>query len=168
MTVHQRVVCRLAERQQKGKRDHRALPLQIPPMAQGEDAPGEGHANNKAFPDITDDIWVKVASHMRGAPVLELPTTDADFGPEEEVTTSAPRKGGRKSGKIGTADTTVLQKITWPYEVVCTNTVQPTEYEKISVTLFVIGFQIMMASEKENVRPFMLQHLQVLMEDTAL
>ena len=38
----------------------------------------------------------------------------------------------------------------------------------ISVTLFVSGLLTVMAGKKETVRPFMLQHLQDLMEDTEL
>ena len=95
---------------------------------------------------------------MKGASVLELPTTDEDFGFEDEVTTPAQRKRGLKSGKIRTADTTVLHKIIWPYEVVYTST-GPAEYEKMSITLFVSGFVMVMAIEKEKVRRFMLQYL---------
>ena len=53
-------------------------------------------------------IQVKVTGCMRGAPVLELPTMVEDSGSEEEAITPASRKRGFKSGKMCTADTTVL------------------------------------------------------------
>ena len=76
---------------------------------------GPGHTNHKAITDISDEIWAKVASHMRDAPVLELPIMGEDPGSEEEVITPAPRKRNLKSGKIQTTNTTVLCKITWPH-----------------------------------------------------
>ena len=51
--------------------------------------------------------------------------------------------------------------------MVYTSTGPPTEY-KMSVTLFVSRFLMVMTGEKENVRPFMLQHLQEEMEDVEL
>ena len=76
------------------------------------------HAYHEAVPDITDKVWVRVASHLKGDPALILPTTDEDSGSEgEEATTPALRMKGLKSGKICTADTTVLRKTTWPYTV---------------------------------------------------
>ena len=38
----------------------------------------------------------------------------------------------------------------------------------MSVTLFVNGYMMVMAREKDIVRPFMLQHLYELMEDAEL
>ena len=42
---------------------------------------------------------------------------------------------------------------------------KPTVYEEMSVTLFVSGFLMVMAGEKDDIKPYMLQCLQVLMED---
>ena len=66
------------------------------------------HANQNAVTDIADEVLAKVASHTRGALVLQLPTTAEDSQSEEEVTTPAPSKRSLKSGKIHTPDTTVL------------------------------------------------------------
>ena len=105
---------------------------------------------------------------MRGIPMLELPTTDEDCGSEEDEATLAPRKRDLKSGKVQTADTTVLYKITWPHEVIYTCTGQPEEYDQLIITIFVCGFLMVMATEKESIRPYMLQHLQNLMADVEL
>ena len=45
---------------------------------------------------------------------------------------------------------------------------QPAEYDQLSVTLFVSGYSMIIASEKKSVRPYMLQHLEDLMEDVEL
>ena len=91
-----------------------------------------------------------------------------DHRSDEEVNTHAPRKRALKFGKIQTADTTVLCKITWLNEFIYTYTGQPKEYEQMSITLFMKGFLIVMAIEKQSIRPFMLQHLWDLMEDMEL
>ena len=98
---------------------------------------GPSQAVHEPITDITDKVRVKVASHMRGAPVLQLPTMNDNSRSKEQVTTPAPRRRGLNSGMIHTADTTVFHKITWPHEVVYTSTGQPTEYKRMSVTLFI-------------------------------
>ena len=81
-----------------------------------------GHADHEAIPDISDKVQANMASHMRGAPVMELHTMNEDSRSDEEVTTPTPKKSALKSAKIRTTDTTVLCKITWLHEVVCTST----------------------------------------------
>ena len=49
--------------------------------------------------------------------------------------------------------------------VVYTSTGQPAVYEEMSVTLFVSGLLMVMAREKIAIKPYMLQHMQELMED---
>ena len=65
----------------------------------------------------------------------------------------APRKMGLRSWKDRAADTAVLQKITCPHEVVYTSTGQPTEYKSMSVTFFVGRFLMVIAGEKDNIKP---------------
>ena len=130
---------------------------------------GHGHANHEAITDIADEVQVKMASYMRGAPVLQLPTTNEDSRCEEEATTSAHRKWGLKSGKIYRADTTVIFKITWPHEVIYSRTGQCAEYVKMSATLFFFSrFLMVMAGEKIIIGHFMLQHLKKLKGDVEL
>ena len=61
--------------------------------------------------DISDEVQAKVARCMRGAPVLELHTTDEVSRSEEEVTTLESRLRALKSGNIRMADTMVLHNI---------------------------------------------------------
>ena len=86
---------------------------------------------------------------MRGAPVLELPTTDKDSGSEKEVTTLHP--GTKPSNLVRFGQQTPL-----PHEVIYTYTEQPVGYEQMSITLFVSSFLMVMAMEEESIRPFML------------
>ena len=114
---------------------------------------GPRHDDHETIHDIANKVWVRVASHLRGAPALDVPNTDVYSGSKEEATTPAPRTKGLKSGKIHTGYTTVLLKITWPHEMVYTSAGQPTVYEKMSVTLFVSGFQTVMAGRKITSSP---------------
>ena len=102
---------------------------------------------------------------MRVAPSLDLPTTDDDAGSEKKLTTPAPRRNGLKSGKTHTADTTLLRKITWPHEVVYTSSGHPTVFEEMSMSLFVSGYLTVIAGEKDQIKPYMIQHLQELIDD---
>ena len=123
---------------------------------------GPGHTGHEAILDIADEVCVRVTRHPRVAPALGLPTTDDDTESEEEVTTPAPRRKGLKSDKIctadtaDTADTAVLRKITWPHEVAYTRAGQSAVYEEISISLLVSGYLLVMAGEKDEIKPYMI------------
>ena len=71
-----------------------------------------------------------------------------------------------KSGKVHTADTTVLERITWPHEVVYTSAGRPVVNENMRISLS--GYLIVMAGERDQVKPYMIQYLQELMDDAEL
>ena len=55
-----------------------------------------------------------------------------------------------------------------PLEVVYTSASQPVVYEDMSISLCVSGYVMVMTGwggEKDQVKPYMIQHLQELMED---
>ena len=60
------------------------------------------------------------------------------------------RKVGLKSGKLKTADTSVLRKVVWPHEVVYMSTGWLAEYNQLSVPLFISGSLVVMSAEKET------------------
>ena len=115
------------------------------------------HPEPEMVQDIFDVVQGKVASRMKGAPVLELPTTDSDSRSEEEIV-PPPKITALKSAKVQTIDTPVLHKVTWPCKVIYICTGQPAEYDQLSITLFVSGIPMVIVLEKESVRPYMLQH----------
>ena len=41
---------------------------------------GPGQAYHEAIPDRANGVWARVASHLRGVPVLDLPTMEQDSG----------------------------------------------------------------------------------------
>ena len=125
------------------------------------------HPDPEVVADISNAVQEKVASWMRGAPVLELAITDEDSRSEEGAN-PATKMRALKTGKLQTADTTILHKITWTHKVIYTCTGQPAEYDQLSITIFVSGFLMVMILEKQSVRPYMLQHLQDLMADADL
>ena len=59
---------------------------------------------------------------------MDFITSDEDTESGEEATPT-PEKKALKSGKIRTADSSVLHKAIWPYEVVYTATGKPAEYD---------------------------------------
>ena len=124
---------------------------------------GPGHTKHEAITDITDEVHAKVASCMRGSLVLQLPTMDDNSGSDDEATTPAPRKGAsnleRSVPWIQQYFTRSPGHTRWSTQAEC---------EKMSVTLFISGFMMVMARENNNIKPFIFQHQQELMEDADL
>ena len=73
-----------------------------------------------------------------------------------------------KSGMHRTRETVVLNKVTWPHEVVYTSVNKPATYEDISIPLFVQGYIITMEGEEGPIRQKMATHLNELMSDAEL
>ena len=69
------------------------------------------------------------------------------------------------SGKLSTADTTVMLHVTWPHEVIYTPSGQPAIYDQLNNMAFVNGYLTVMAREPEQMKVRMLTHLQELFED---
>ena len=81
-----------------------------------------------AMVNISDALRVKVAKWMRGAPIIDLVTLDKDSDLGEE-TIPVPNKKALKSGHVRVADSSVLHKVMWPYEVVYTAMGKTAEYK---------------------------------------
>ena len=73
-----------------------------------------------------------------------LPTTDEDTEGEQEVHNQLRRKHRSTSGKLRNADTTVINQILWPHELVYTSSGQPAMYEDLSCMAFVNGYLSLM------------------------
>ena len=84
---------------------------------------------------ISEAIRAKVASRMHQTTILDLITTDEESGLKEEPTPE-PKRKNLKSGKLRTADSTVLHKLVWLHRVVYTTTRKPAEYNDIPIPLF--------------------------------
>ena len=61
------------------------------------------------------------------------------------------------------ADSSVLHKVVWPYELVYTTARKPAQYEDISIPLFVSGYLAVMVAEKLALHLLMAQHLHEVM-----
>ena len=66
------------------------------------------------------------------APVVDLITTDEEPGSEEDPTPK-PKRKSLKSGKLRTADSSVLNKVVWLHEMVYTTTGKSAKYEDIVI-----------------------------------
>ena len=62
----------------------------------------------------------------------------------------------------------MLNKITWPHEVVYTLAGMPISYQDMSVPQFVYGYLLVMDSEKADIRDQLASHLKCLMSDAQL
>ena len=69
-----------------------------------------------------------------------------------------------KLGKVWTADTLVSKKITWLHEVVYTSQGQSAIYGDMSVVLFDNSYLMILGEEPEEIKGYMLTHLQEIME----
>ena len=75
---------------------------------------------------------------------------------------------GLKSGKIRTTDSMVIRRVVWPHEMVYTMEGQPPVYSDMSIALFMNGYLTVLTAEAEDNKPFFLQRLQELMEDSEI
>ena len=74
------------------------------------------------------------------------------------------KKPNGVSGKLKTADTTVVHQVTWPHDVIYTPSGQPAMYDQLNSMAFVDGYLTVMAKELEHIRVKIIIHLQALME----
>ena len=65
-----------------------------------------------------------------------------------------------------TADILVSKKIIWPHEVVYNSKGQPAVYDDMCIALLVNGYPTVLGEESDEVKGFMLAHLQEVMENT--
>ena len=94
-----------------------------------------------------------------------LMTMDDDSA-DEEPATAQPRKHQKAvSGKLRTADNTVVNQITWPHELIYTPAGQPAVYEYVSPMMFVNGYLEVLARVEQDTKVQMLSHWQELMTD---
>ena len=98
---------------------------------------------------------------------MDFIISNDDSESREEVTLAL-RKKALISGKVRTTDSSVLHKVTWPYEVMYTVTSKPAEYKGISIPCFISEYLVAMATEKLSVHPLMVQHLRDLMSEAKL
>ena len=73
-----------------------------------------------------------------------------------------------KSGMHRTRTTIVLNKVTWPHEVVNISIAKPATYGDMSIPLFVQGYLITMEGEESPSMQKMAIHLNELMSDAEL
>ena len=83
---------------------------------------------------------VRLAERLTGAPAVYFPTTDEDSGQDEPPQIPGGRKSKGVSGKLRTADTTVVPRVTWPHEVIYSPSAQSAIYDQLFSIAFVDGY----------------------------
>ena len=110
-------------------------------------------------------MYARITDRLRGEPATYLTSTD-DESDAYNYSTALPRKKPKGTSDIlRTADTKVVNLITWPHEMIYTHTGQEAVYEELSSMAFVNGYLCAMAMEMEQVMVRMLHDLQEMMED---
>ena len=130
--------------------------MRVPPRPNLPSVPQDG------FPDGAE-VRIRVTNRLRAAPALPV-HTDKDTASEDKLEPPR-RKIALKLGKIQTADSLVTTTITWPHEVVYNCQGELAVYDDMSIALFVNGYLIILGEECNEVKGFMLAHLQEAMED---
>ena len=69
------------------------------------------------------------------------------------------------TGKPHTADSIVLEKVTWPHKVMFTPKGRPAVYGELAIMAFVREYLIVMDSQPQDIKAVMESHLQDLIED---
>ena len=107
---------------------------------------------------------------MRQLPTLSETTANEDsFSDDDDQPAHMHRSKNLKSGMDRrTGAITVLNKITWPHEVVYTSDGKPASYPDISVLQFVYGYLIVMESKEADIKVKMAAHLKDLMSDAQV
>ena len=67
-----------------------------------------------------------------------------------------------------TGATMVINRITWPHEVLYSASGKPAAYDELTMAAFVCGYLIVVILEDIQVKAQITQHLEELMEDTDL
>ena len=93
-----------------------------------------------------------VEHRVRTAHLQELAITDDEADGEEEARPQAPRGAARTSGKLRSANTAAVHRVTWPHEYVYTPEGQPSEYESMSSMAFVTGYMTIMDLQSDPIR----------------
>ena len=84
---------------------------------------------------------------------------------QDEGHLPAPRKAQTTLGKLRSADTSTIQKVLWPHELIFTPEGQPTAFESLSIMDFVNGFLTIMPLQTDAHRIKMSAHPQEMMKD---
>ena len=80
-------------------------------------------------PGVAQEIHWHVAHHLKRAPNMPRCYSEDDSDSDEEQVAPKKRRTAIKSGKMCTADTTVLKQIVWPHKLVYDPSGRPAAYD---------------------------------------
>ena len=115
--------------------------------------------------DVEEQIWLRVAHHIR-APYASLSaTTDNDSDGTEEEQPHPRRSAKITSSRLRTVDKTALMQVLLPHKLFFTPDGQPASYHSLSCMAFVNGYLSIMALQMDIIRNKMAIHLHEIMDD---
>ena len=117
------------------------------------------------FHGMEEQVCCRIIQHLRGTQPAYLPTTDEKSESEDQAPAQPRKKYKGTSSKLRTADTTVMNQVIWPHELIYTPSGQTAVYEALSKLAFVNGYLSVLTLELKNIKARMLTDLQEVMED---
>lgn len=88
---------------------------------------------------MSESVRCKLSHWLKQAPLLTESTIEEESDSEEMGVRQKFRKT-IKSGKVRTADATIVKRITWPHKLIYTARGQPAVYDRLTIHLFVSGY----------------------------
>ena len=113
---------------------------------------------------MEEQIHCRITQCLRVAQPAFLPTTDEESEPEDQAPAQPREKHKGTSGKLRMADTTDVNQIPWPHQLIYTPSGQPAVYEDLSSMVCVNGYLSVMPLESQDIKARMLTHLQEIMD----
>ena len=121
--------------------------------------------NQDRFHRMEEQVRCRITEHLRGVMPVYLLTTDDDSEADGGAPAQPMKKHKGTSGNLRTDDTTVVNQVIWPHELIYTPAGQPVLYKELISMAFVNGYLSVMALESQQVKVSMLAQLQDMMED---
>ena len=101
---------------------------------------------------------------LKKAPKTTFYSSDEESDSEEEMVACKRRRITIKSGKVCTADSTILKQIIWSHELVYRPSDKLAVYDELSLTLLIQGYLVILEAEMPQQKEAMLKHLSKLMD----
>ena len=108
----------------------------------------------------------KLARCFRQAPLLVESFTD-ESKPDREPDRRKKRKKALQSGKVRTAHSSVVKRITLPHELIYISGIEPVMYDLISMSQFMTGYLSVLDTVKQWVKQVMFKHPKELVADAS-
>ena len=116
-------------------------------------------------PCLEEQVLIQAQQWMKSSHPTFVVINDDEMDGEEGEQLPATRNGSIISGELRSTDTTAIEKVLWPHELVFTHEGQTAAYESLSAMSFINGYLCTMSFEKDSLRDKMAVHLHEMMKN---